>query len=192
MATRKNSILPYTPGAAPVGSTDPSLSRASWDELFRIAQALLDLDRPVSMVVLGTDVLQVSATAPYERLIDETVTYPWQAPAGQFTAATGVWTCPQEGLYQISPRMDVPAFATPSTKSIVVSLRATVTTSTVGTITWDDSGLDDTPTSVGGMGLVAMREGDVVWLDGYVQHPTKSGPITVQTRMQVLRVSGTK
>jgi hypothetical protein len=194
MATNARGIIPYTPGEPPASTTDPNLARATWEELYRIRQALADIDRPVSVVVLGDDVLAMNQAPTFERLLDETVTVPWEQPPGQFNFTTGVWTCPTEGLYLITPRMACPAVPTPQIKSLTVTLRLTVDYINPATpnlvLTVDDSGLDDSPTVVAGVFLLPLVQGDQLWVDGTLQHPQNVANVTVATRLQIVRQSG--
>ena len=58
----------------------------------------------------------MQAATVWDRLFDTALIYDWQAPLGQHDVATGIWTCPQEGLYAIQPVVEVPAFPNPGSR----------------------------------------------------------------------------
>ena len=67
-------------------------------ELFLIEQALRA--NPIVMAIDGSDTIAVASTITTETLgIGDTPTI--DLPGGDYDVATGIWTCPQAGLYNL-------------------------------------------------------------------------------------------
>jgi hypothetical protein len=186
----------YTPGpnVAPSSSVG-DLGRATWEELFRIAQSLLDLDRPVAMTLLCEEPVAVGPVLTYDRLFNEGVSNFWENPAAQIDTATGIWTCPQEGLYQIATILRVPPFPTPAVKEYYISLRITIVHidgSPNEIIEMQNGGFDNVPIAASGTALRPFIRGDQLYIDAAIFHQTTTGSVTIKANLQIIRISGTK
>jgi hypothetical protein len=194
MATKKSTYIPYTPGLPPTNaSLQGELARATWDELHRIATSLIDLDRPVSLSIGSAETLAVSTAPAWARLFDTGVTAEWQQPSGCFEPASGVYVFPQEGLYNIYGRMNLPPFTSPAVKSYKGELRATIVhiNGSPNTVyLMESGGLDDQYLTVQGQALYPLLRGDRIYFDGRAIHATKTGTISITATMQIQRVSG--
>jgi hypothetical protein len=197
MATTSRSVpLPYVPGASvsPAASVG-DLSRATWDELFKISQALIELDRPAASVVACSEPVNITPTTIYDRLFDENDIYEWEAPGGQTDSTTGIWTCPQEGLYLFTGVIEIPAFPTPATKEYTATLRTTLIPINGGAplqILSTAGGLDNMPLRINPNIARPLNRGDTVYQDLDITHHTVSGVITVTAVRNIIRQSGIK
>ena len=190
----KSTFIPYTPGSPP-GVDTASLSRATWDELFRIAQALIDLDRPASIAGDSPESVIVGPTLQYDRLFNEADTIDYEYPSGQLDVTTGVWTCPQEGLYLILPVIQVPAFASPASKLFTANLRTTfhyASGSPDEVIVANAGGDDRVPLRLQPVFLKPLSRGDQVYFDLDLTHENKTGSVTVVSVLNIVRQSGTR
>ena len=100
----KSLELPYYPNPVP---TDPArLQQYLFDELNKIKTAFVA--QPVALSVEEIDTYAV-VTAPnwVVAFIGETPT--WDVPGG-FDSVTGLWTCPQSGLYSADVQLEVAPF----------------------------------------------------------------------------------
>jgi len=184
---------PYRPANPPAPGNDPGdVIRAVWDEFNRIASAMADLDRPLSVSVRNTDTITVGATASYSTMLNAAPVIDWEQPGGSFNSSTGVWTCAQEGLYQISAAVVSDPFPAPATKSYSVSLRLTRTPLGAGAIDYlfGGGGLDDQFVTASALILLPLTQGDTIVLSAAGVHPTKTGTNTVRASMSIVRVSG--
>ena len=193
MATARSSRLTYTPGAnvAP-GSEVADLSRATWDELYLIAQSMLDLDRPMSISIRAQENVGINATLIFSRFFDQGVVSDWEQPPGQFDGALGIWSAPSEGLYLVSPVIQVPAFATAATKSYQGSLRITmhpISGAADRVILLAAGGNDDSPMAITGSFLIPLIRGDQVWFDLALEHETQTGTVLVDGIFSSVRQS---
>ena len=188
MSTDRSSSIPYSP-AAPHGATD--FSRAVWDEFYRIAQGLFELDRPVAVAGASTEDVTVSATTAWDRLYDEAGSVGYVRPAGQFALATGIWTAPIEGLYLIQPVIEVPAFASPSSKLFTASLRSTVTPpGGVEKVSISSVGGDDrVPLRIVEAFLLPLKKGTTIFWDLDLTHENKTGTVSVLSVINITRQS---
>lgn len=192
-ANDRSTYLPYQPGQPPVLDSARELSRATWDELIRIAQSLIDLDRPASLSVAGSDSITATTSGQtYSRLFDASPSIVHEMPGGCFDPASGIYTVPQEGIYQIYARMNVPAFPSPQNKSYVGYLRYTISRVAGGTITGilESGGFDDTILTVQGMSLNPLYKGDQIWMDGAITRAAGGGTVVVTDTLQIHRISG--
>ena len=190
----KSTFIPYSPGAPP-GADPASLSRATWDELFRIAQSLADLDRPASISGDSPEPVPVGPTLQYDRLFDEADAISYEFPTGQLDTATGIWTAPQEGLYLIMPVIQVPAFPSPASKLFTANLRITIDYASGApdkVITASAGGDDRVPLRVQPVILIPLTRGDRIWFDLDLTHETKTGSVTVISVLNIVRQSGTR
>jgi hypothetical protein len=187
--------IPYTPSPSPITTNIGDLNRAVWDEFFRIQIALEDLDRPVALTAVCQEPVTVEATTNWDRLFNENVTYDWALPTGTLDSTTGVWTCPQEGLYQIIATLQAPPFPSPATKEYTASLRLTVNPisgdpDTV--IVVQNGGIDTQSLRVQGNFQRPLSTGDQLWLDADLTHATKTGNVTCDGILNIVRLGGTR
>jgi len=189
MTTSNRSLpVPYSPAPPPAG--EQGLSRAVWDELYSIQQALIELDKPTAMSVRTTETVNVTAAASWQRVLDGG-TPSFQRPGGVWDSATGTYTCPQEGYYQIICTAAVPAFPTPASKEFFAALRGTLTPST-GAPRTDfayDGGFDNVPLTCRLVLFVQLLKGDQVFFDATIVHATKTGTVDTTFTLQVVRTS---
>ena len=192
--TGKSTFIPYSPGSPP-GADTQSLSRATWDEFFRIAQTLIDMDRPASIAGASPEPVIVGPTTQFDRLFDEADAIEYEHPTGQLDQATGIWTCPQEGLYLIMPVIEVPAFTTPASKLFTASLRWTIDYASGApdkVATAKAGGDDRIPLRLQPVIMVPLSRGDRMWFDLDLTHETKTGTVTVVSVLNITRQSGTR
>jgi hypothetical protein len=190
----KSTFIPYSPGSPP-GVDTASLSRATWDEFFRIAQTLIDMDRPASIAGSSPEPVTVGPTTQFDRLFDEADAIEYEHPAGQINQTTGIWTCPQEGLYLIMPVIEVPAFTTPASKLFTASLRWTIDYASGApdkVATAQAGGDDRIPLRLQPVIMVPLSRGDRMWFDLDLTHETKTGTVTVVSVLNITRQSGTR
>lgn len=187
-------VIPYRPNPPPVPSSEtPELVRATWEELTRIAASLSDIDRPVSVAVSGVDSVAVGATATYSRLFDSAPSVEFEKPGGAFNAVSGVWTCPQDGLYQVTVNAELSPLSAPAQKSYVGLIRRTLTHAAGGAdsvVIYSGGGLDDQFLSVIGTRLLVLQQGDTLRYDGAATHPTKTGTVTFTSVFYATRLAG--
>lgn len=186
--------IPYRPNSPPEPSSTPEQSlRAIWTEFTRIAAALADLDVPLSMAVSNVDTITVGATATYQVMLNASPSISWEEPGGTFNPATGLYTAPSEGLYQIFVTVVSDPFPAPATKSYSVSVRLTETPTVGAPVvrTFAGGGLDDQFVTATSSFLLPLQQGDTLKLEAAGIHATKTGTNVVNARMTVNRISGT-
>jgi len=185
----RSSVIPYAPANPPYNPTPDNLCRATWDELYRLEQALRDIDKPAALAATCSEPIAVQAATVWDRLLNENVTFQWENPRGQLNPATGVWTCPQEGLYQIDAILESPPFPTPAAKQYTASIRVTVAgTSLIA----QNSGEDTKPVRVSAAVMRPLNRGDTVTLDADLTHQNKTGTVTCFGVLNILRVGSIK
>ena len=191
-ASSRSSALPYTPSAPPAGE---DVIRAVWDEFFLISQGLANQGNPVSLAIRASEPIAVGPTVVYDRLFDQGLSYDWQQPGGTVNPATGIWTCPEEGLYQISNTVKVPPFPTPADKAYTLHVRVTRDPITGGPEiidTFEDVGTDTHILTLTGFLMIPLFQGDQLALDAGVTHETKTGTDIVEASLFILRVGSRK
>ena len=185
----RSTALPYTPSNPPAqGAKD--LSRATWDELYRIAGSLSALQEPSALSASCSELVAVQAATAWDRLFNEGVTYSWQNPGGTLDITTGVWTCPQEGLYSITVTAEAAPFPSPAIKSYTISLRTTLQPFGGGAAvsnTSQSGGLDDVSLQVFSTYLIPLYRGDTLVVDVDLTHATKTGNIQVKGGLRIVR-----
>ena len=119
-AGKYSTYIPYTPGSPPSAEIQlPGMIRAIWDEFYRLATSLIDIDRPVSLTLLTNEPLPAATTpGAWTRLFNGGEASNWEQPGGSFNHATGEYNIAQEGLYQLYVRLNVPPFPSPQTKGL--------------------------------------------------------------------------
>jgi hypothetical protein len=192
--TDRSTPIPYTPANPPGGDT-LDLSRATWDELYRIATEFNNIAQPAAVSAACSEPIAVQATTVWDRLFDENVTYEWQNPSGQLNTTTGVWTCTQEGLYTLNLVLEAAAFPSPATKTYTASLRTTFHP-IIGTpdqqYISQNSGMDTNALRVNATFMRPLYKGDQIWIDADLTHATKTGNVTCLGVINILRVGRIK
>lgn len=195
--TNRSVAIPYRPGMAPGASSSMGdAMQAVWVELNRIAQSLADTDQPMGAAIRATEslVVTVAPTITWERIFDESITNDWRNPANAFNAATGVYTVPQDGVYQVVARLSAPAFPTPAVKGYALGLRGTIhfvngTPNQVATTFM--GGQDTLPLGCIGTFMQPLVQGDQFWIDAAAVRETTGGTLNnVLCVLEVSRVSG--
>jgi hypothetical protein len=190
----RSTPIPYTP-ANPPAPNAPDLSRATWDELYRIATEFNNLGNPAALSATCSEPVTVEATSNWDRLFNENVIYDWEQPTGTLDTATGVWTCPQEGLYQIDVILEAPPFPSPATKEYTASLRTTLHPVSGGpdvVAVSQNGGIDTQSLRVNASFLRPLYRGDQLWIDADLTHATKTGTVTCLAVLNTLRVGRIK
>ena len=191
MGTGKSLLLPYIAGSPPRGSTE-EVARATWDEFYKIEQALIGLDAPVALSLSATENVNATTGIVYETFYDEGITYQWEQPPGYFTLATGVWTCPGEGLYQLSNTFDVPAAPSASIKDYIIYVRNTLTPLIGAPVIRNSSagGLDTFQLRFNALSLVPLLKGTTVKMEVAVYREAGAVTVSVTGNLGIYRVSG--
>lgn len=188
-------VIPYRPNPPPApGTLADMLGRATWEELTRIAAALADADRAVSIEVSATDSVTVAAAASFTRMLDNSPTVEFSEPGGTFAPLTGIWTCPQEGLYLVTINSELAPMNAPAQKSYTAQVRRTWTHAAGGAdsvVIYNGGGLDDQVVSVIGTRLLPMLQGDTLRYDVAAIHPTKVGTVSMNSVFYAVRQAGT-
>lgn len=195
MALDKSAWIPYSPANPPAFNAD--LPRSTWDEFYRVALALGALDRPVSLSENCIDALTVDVAPAFTRIFDTPVTIVWESPPGQTDTATGIWTCPREGLYQLSYFGNVAPAGVPGDRVYTLEVRSTQTFINGDpdrVITLRDSGDDSEYLSVVGPQLLSCAQGDTVRIDARCTISGAPSPVVVNltSSWQIHRISGVR
>lgn len=195
MSRGNSTPQPYTPANPPYTDKAQELSRATWEELYRIAERLISIDVPAALAVNGQDVCSVEPTQVWNRLFDAAKAYDWQAPLGQMNDATGEWTCPQEGLYNIQGLIQVPAFPNPGDRLYVATIRVTIRPAdgspdrvVIGTQSGNDAANMRMAVAV----LRPLVRGDKMWMDLDITQENYTGSVTITSVLNIFRVSSIK
>jgi len=189
MTTSNRSLpVPYSPAPPPAG--EQGLSRAVWDELYSIQQALIELDKPTAMSVRTRLDFGVTTAASWQRILVGG-TPSLERPGGVWDSTTGTYTCAQEGYYQFICTAGIWSFTTPATKEYFAGLRGTLTPSSgAPRIEYAfDGGIDSVPLTCLMVLFVQMRKGDQVFFDATIVHATKTGTVDTTFTLQVVRTS---
>ena len=191
---KRTTPIPYSPSSAP-RSADENTTRAIWDEFFRIEQALVDIDLPNLVTVTSVESIQTSASEvsiTWNRLFNSTPNVVYEKPTGTFAPTTGIWTCPQEGVYQISVQTSLPKDNLAGTNYYYGTIRITVDplqgANTV--VTRVAGGNEEVPLSLTFISMFSMQKGDTVVVDLAALNP--KGVVTLQSAnsMSIIRQSG--
>lgn len=187
-------VIPYRPNPPPEpASQAPQITRAAWEEFTRIAASFADFDTAVSVQVSATDSVNVASTASFTRMFDNSPTVEVANPGGTFAPLTGIWTCPQEGLWLVTVNGEVAAMNAPAQKSYTAQIRRTWTHAAGGADTiavYNGGGLDDQVVSVIGTRLLPMLQGDTLRYDVAAIHPTKTGTVSMTSVLYAVRQAG--
>ena len=198
MATPGRGLTPsrYVPGNPPSLQLN-DIVRATWDELNKVSNSMLDIDAPVSLA-LGTVETLVAATTPpaWTRLFNGGEISNWEKPGGSFDHATGTYTVMFEGLYQVYTRISVPPLPSPQTKDYQVQLQVIVNYIQSGKpdsiFLLEDGGLDSHYLTDQGQLLFAATKGDTVTVDGRLIRAAGSATMNCPAALEIFRVSTTK
>lgn len=187
-------VIPYRPNPPPAPGTDlPQVTRAAWEEFARLATSLSDVERPVCISVSAVDSVSVAAAATYSRMFDNSPTIELEKPGGAFVTTSGIWTCPQEGIYQVTVNSEFSPLNAPAAKSYAAFVRLTHTHADGAPDTvriYTGGGLDDQYVSVIGTRLQVLQQGDTLRWDGAATHPTTAGTVQVSSVFYAIRQAG--
>lgn len=192
-STDRSSPIPYSPAPPPLGTDPVQLSRATWDELYRIAERFESIDRPAALAITSSKAIPIQPTTVWTRLFDSGVQYEWEAPQGQI--ATGIWTCPQEGLYSVAVVIEIPAFPNPGSRLYEATLRTTghpADGSPDKVITSKAGGPDEATLRFSADFLRPLTKGDQVWFDIDLTEEAFTGSVTVFSVLNICRQASIK
>jgi hypothetical protein len=184
----RSSPLPYSPANPPEPGSE-QISRATWDEFYRLAIILQNIQSPSALSVKCEEGIEVQATTVWDRLFNEGVAYSWQNPEGTLDILTGVWTCPEEGLYSIDITLEASPFPSPATKEYTASLQTTYhpLSGPNQVFLSQNGGIDTQALRVSGHFLTPIYRGDQFWFDADLTHATKTGTVQCKAFLNILR-----
>jgi hypothetical protein len=143
----------------------------------------------------GETVHVASGNPTWSRLLDASPTESWANPEGVLSAA-GVWTCPQEGLYQGILAITMQAPAVTGSNSVRLEVRATIThgDGSSQVFTRVGGGSDAYPYSATSPFMLPCLRGDTVVFDARGIHSKAGTDIQVAASLtvQLVRVSGVR
>jgi len=192
---KRSAVLPYTPANPPNEPTGSRIVRPTWDEFYRIKQALLDLDRPVAVALFATESVPIQPDTVWTRLLDSGVTYDYSLPDDQFNITTGVWTIPQEGLYSVTLTIEIPAFPQAGSRLYEATVRTTkhpVDGSPDVTYLSKAGGPDEAALRFTITFLRPLLSGDQIWFDIDLTEASYTGNVTVTSIFNAVRQGGFK
>ena len=190
----RSTPIPYSPAPPPLGTDTIQLSRATWDELYRIAERFESIDRPAALSLSKSESIPVQAATVWTRLFDDPAAYEWLRPAGQMDA-NGVWTCPQEGLYDVTVILEVPAFPNPGSRLYEATLRTTGHPANGDpdvVILSKTGGPDEASLRLIANFLRPLNKGDQVWFDLDLTEVAFTGNVTVLGILNICRQASIK
>ena len=174
---------PYAPFPVPNDAKD--LPRYIAAELDRIRQAFLA--QPVSLTVEETGTAAVTTAINwFDLFIGETPT--WDIPGGGFDPVTGIWACPQGGLYTLGLSLEVRPFGG-GNKTYYAGVAIDYSGSSVGRFESTDGGNDAIPLGVGLNSQVPILQGTLLKCEATIVHNQFSGDADYKANLQILRVS---
>lgn len=192
-STDRSTPQPYSPSNPPYTERIADFSRATWDEFYRLAERLVSIDRPAAMAITESLTATVQPTVVWQRLFNTAPAYDWESPPGQF--ANGVWTCPQEGLYNITVIIEVAAFPNAGNRIYEATLRTTlhpangdpdkVSLSKTG-------GPDEAALRLIADFLRPLNKGDQAWFDLDITEETFTGSVPIFSILNICRQSSVK
>lgn len=172
-------IEQYIPGNPPFDGE--GLSRATWDELYRIASTLSAAQTPCAISITSSVSVTVSSGSAYKTLFDNTGTesYNWQQPSGQ-VGTDGVWECPETALYNLLVVCKVPTTTAPMWDE-PVSVATIRFTTNASSETFAYNGVSSLPPLLVLPILRPFQQGDTVEVELDLTRGTESGSATVQS-----------
>jgi hypothetical protein len=185
----RSTPLPYSPANPPAPNSE-EISRATWDEFYRLALILDNLQSPSALSAACSELVAVQPTTVWDRLFNENVTYQWENPTGTLDVTTGIWTCPEEGLYSIDIILEVAPFPSPATKEYTASLQTTINPidgSPDLVFVSQNGGIDTQALRVNASFLRPMYRGDQLWAAADLTHATKTGDVQCKAFLNILR-----
>jgi hypothetical protein len=192
-STDRSTPQPYAPANPPYTEKLLDFSRATWDEFYRIAERFISIDRPAAVALTESLTASVQPGEVWQRLFNTTPVSDWEAPPAQFSA--GVWTCPQEGLYNLTIIIEVAAFPNPGSRIYEATLRTTlhpingdpdkVSLSKTG-------GPDEAALRLIADFLRPLNRGDEVWFDLDLTEDTYTGTVPIFSILNICRQSSVK
>lgn len=172
-----------------------ALSRAVWDEFYRIALTLAQLDRPMCLAIATTEDINVDLAPAYSRMLNNGTPPIFSAPEGMLDSATGVITMPMEGLWQINVIVSVPPFLAAGNRDYILDVVLTLTP-TVGppvVRTLSSNGNDTQDLSNTAAALIRALRGDLLTVDARCRVSGGGAGTTPATlRFSFFRVSGVR
>lgn len=175
--------VPYSP--APVPRNPDDLPRYLEDEFQRIRQALIA--QPVAFTISEDYLIAIDTVENWQTVFIGVEPF-WDIPGGGWDSTTGLWTCPQSGLYQLSVTLEVQAFGG-GNKNYYAGLAIVITGEDPRRLESIDGGDDDVPLGVSLMGQVFLWQGDTLRFEATVVHENGTGNVDATVAAQVLRVS---
>jgi len=185
----RSTPLPYSPASPPPAEAG-EVSRAAWDEFYRLALILQNLQSPSALSAACAELVTAQATTVWDRLFNEGVTYSWENPKGTLDTATGIWTCPEEGLYSIEIILEASPFPSPATKEYTASLQTTIHPADGGpdlVFVSQNGGIDTQALRVNASFLRPLYRGDQLWAAADLTHATKTGDVQCKAFLNTLR-----
>lgn len=174
-------VAPYHPIPTPQFG-DVSVTRFLDDELHRIAAWAAEVNprfaycvvRATGSVALTTTPTWVNPLVGESEIID--------LPDGSWGDATGIYTCPDPGLYQLSASVTFNVVGGVGNRQVAVGLRWVVN-GTPGT-EWVTSATDEFPITVSSSGVFPLAVNDTVAIEvaGYTSNP---GGATADTQVDL-------
>jgi hypothetical protein len=193
-AGKYSTYIPYTPGAPPSEIT----TRPVWDELYKVSQSMIDLDRPVSLSLQSVEPLNATITpGSFTRLFNGGEISEWEQPGGSFNHSTGIYTVATEGLYQIYIRLNTPPFPSSQVKEYESQIQWTVDfvdpLKPIKNGIVEAGGQDTATLTNQGMMLLPLVKGDVFYFDArLIRQAGAASNIQNTAMLQVIRMSGVK
>jgi hypothetical protein len=189
MANKFN-IDQYTPANPPMDG--PGVSRATWDEFYRLSSVIAGILNPAGLSILSAVSVSVTSTDSYKTLFDSTGTesYNWQQPTDQL-GIDGAWWCPESGVYKITLDIRVPINTDPMWNEPVSLGKVKLTTNTVEEV-FEFEEVSSLPPFMQVNLLRPYSLGDVVEFELDLTRGTESGSETVNSTLNILKVGAIK
>lgn len=184
----RNVPLPYDPDQVPSQVED--LPRFLETELYRIATAMqanavsFAIHHPVETVPIGT-------TPNWAVMFDDGTLPSWDFPGGDFDPNTGIWVCPQDGLYHMATQLEVAPFGS-GNKMYYAGIRLHQERQSVSVNVWEafDGGDDNIPLGVALTVLIPALQGDVFYTESTAVHENQTGTVEAKAGWQIIRTAG--
>lgn len=183
----RSSPQSYVPANPPAPNAE-SISRATWDEFYRLSAFLANADRPLALAVTKTEIMPVQPATVWTRLFDAVAQVEWEVPEGQL-AADGTWTCQQEGLYNIMVIAEMDAFPNPGSRLYTATLRTILAGVTLLSKT---GGADDAPLRLVANFVRKLKRGDTATFDLDLTEESFSGNVNVFGVLNITRMGSAR